>query len=380
VDDKHLEQFPPLSMPPKLLLGPGPGNAHPRVTAALGHPQVGHLDPLFVDLMHKIQELLRYVWQTDNKLTYPVSGTGSAGMEATIANLVERGDVVLVGCNGYFGERLFDMACRHGAEAKKLEKPWGEIFTLEEIKKGIEEYKPVVLALVHAETSTGALQPMEGIGELCREHGCLLVLDTVTSLAGAPLFLDTWGVDAAYSGTQKCLSCPPGLSPFTLSPRAQERLKARKTSVTSWYFDASLITQYWGPDRTYHHTAPISLNYGLYEALRVVAEEGLEESWERHRRNAERLWTGLEEMGLKLHVADPNHRVPSLTTVRVPDHVDAAKVVNYLNDRFNISISGGLGQLKGKILRIGLMGWNSTPQNVDLCLVALKDALPHCNK
>ena len=374
VNDAHRLRTAQLDMPPRLLLGPGPSNAHPRVLQAMSMPQVGHLDPRFIELMNEVQEMLRYAWQTDNALTVPVSGTGSAGMEAALANLIEPGDVVLVGVMGYFGQRMVDMAGRYGAEVHRLTKTWGEAFTLDELRAGVEKYRPDVLALVHAETSTGARQPLEGVGELCRAYDCLLLLDTVTSLGGLPLFLDDWGVDAAYSGSQKCLSCPPGLAPLTLGPRAIDRLHRRETQVANWYLDMSLVSRYWGPERTYHHTAPIAMNYGLREALRLLVEEGLEARWARHQANAELLWEGLEAMGLQCHVA-PEIRLPSLTTVRIPPGVDGKAAARQLLDEYNIEIAGGLGELAGKVWRIGLMGFNSRAENVTLLLGALAQVL-----
>ncbi len=374
VNEKHRISAGQLDMPPRLLLGPGPSNAHPRVLQAIGMRQVGHLDPTFVGLMNEVQELLRYAWQTDNQLTIPVSGTGSAAMEASLANTVEPGDTVLVGVNGYFGLRLVDMAGRYGANVRQIEKPWGQVFSLDDLKAGLEAHRPAILALVHAETSTGACQPLEGVADLCRQYDCLLLIDTVTSLGGVPLFLDEWGVDVAYSGTQKCLSCPPGLSPLTLGPRAVEKLQNRKSQVANWYLDMSLVSKYWGSARTYHHTAPINMNYALREALRLVAEEGLEARWARHQANAELFWNGLAEMGMSCHV-DAAYRLPSLTTVRVPEGVDAKAVAQRLLSEYNIEIAGGLGQLAGQVWRVGLMGFNSRPENVLLLLSALKKIL-----
>lgn len=370
INEAHRRQLGQVDMPPRLLLGPGPSNAHPRVLQALSMRQVGHLDPAFVQLMNEVQELLRYAWQTDNPLTIPVSGTGSAAMEATLANLVEPGDTVLVGVNGYFGLRLVDMAERYGAMVVAMERPWGEVFTLDEIRVGLETHRPAVLALVHAETSTGACQPLDGVAALCQEFDCLLLVDTVTSLGGLPLFIDDWGIDAAYSGSQKCLSCPPGISPLTFGPRALDKLQRRRTKVANWYLDMSLVSKYWGNERTYHHTAPINMNYGLREALRLVAEEGLEARWARHRANAQLLWDGLAELDLTCHVPEA-YRLPSLTTVRVPDGIDAKVVTGRLLQEYNIEIANGLGQLAGKVWRIGLMGYNSRPENVLLLLAAL---------
>jgi alanine-glyoxylate transaminase/serine-glyoxylate transaminase/serine-pyruvate transaminase len=374
INERHRIQAPQLDMPPRLLLGPGPSNAHPRVLGALAMRQVGHLDPTFLRLMNELQDLLRYAWQTSNPLTIPVSGTGSAAMEASLANTVEPGDVVLVGVNGYFGHRLIDMAGRYGAEVSRLDKPWGQVFSLEELRAGLERHRPAILALVHAETSTGARQPLEGVAGLCQEFDCLLLVDSVTSLGGVPLFLDEWGVDVAYSGTQKCLSCPPGLSPLTLGQRAMEKLNRRRTPVANWYLDMSLVGKYWGSARTYHHTAPINMNYALREALRLVAEEGLAARWQRHQENAELFWQGLSELGLECHV-DREFRLPSLTTVRVPDGVDAKAAAGRLLAEYNIEIAGGLGELAGQVWRVGLMGFNSRRENVMLLLGALKNVL-----
>jgi len=336
--------------------------------------QVGHLDPVFINLMNEIQALLKYAWQTENVLTIPVSGTGSAAMEASVANTVEPEDVVLIGLNGYFGSRLADMAGRYDADVRLMEKPWGEVFDLDELRSGLEHHRPAILGLVHAETSTGARQPLEGVADLCREYNCLLLVDTVTSLGGVPLFIDEWGIDVAYSGTQKCLSCPPGLSPLTLGPRAVEKLNDRKTSVKNWYLDMSLVSRYWGDARTYHHTAPINMNYAFREALRLVAEEGLEARWQRHRENATLLWDGVADLGLSCHV-DEAYRLPSLTTICVPDGVDAKAVARQLLTEYNIEIAGGLGQLAGKVWRVGLMGFNSRRENVALLLTALREIL-----
>jgi alanine-glyoxylate transaminase/serine-glyoxylate transaminase/serine-pyruvate transaminase len=374
IDESHRIETDNLNLPPRLLLGPGPSNADPRVLEALSTPQVGHLDPTFIELMNEVQELLRYAWQTDNQATIPVSGTGSAAMEASLANTVEPGDTVLVGVNGYFGLRLVDMAGRYGADVRQIAKPWGEVFDLDELRTGLEEHRPAILALVHAETSTGARQPLEEVGELCREFDCLLLVDSVTSLGGVPLFLDRWGVDVAYSGSQKCLSCPPGIAPLTLGSRALEKLERRKSRVANWYLDMSMLGKYWGTERTYHHTAPISMNYALREALRIVAEEGLESRWERHQSNAEDFWNGLADIGLECHVAR-EHRLPSLTTVLVPDGVDAKEVSTRLLDEYNIEIAGGLGELAGRVWRVGLMGYNSRPENVRSLLDALRETL-----
>lgn len=374
INEAHRLNTPQLDVPNRLLLGPGPSNTHPRILQAMSLPTIGHLDPRFIHLMNEIQELLRYAWQTDNKLTIPVSGTGSAGMEAALANTIEPGDVVLIGVNGYFGLRLADMAGRYGADVRIIQKPWGQVFSLTELQTAVAKHQPAVLALVHAETSTGARQSLEGVGELCRANDCLLLVDTVTSLGGVPLFLDEWLVDVAYSGTQKCLNCPPGLAPLTLGERAVQKLKTRRSKVANWYLDMSLISNYWGESRTYHHTAPINMNYGLREALRLVAEEGLAERWARHQVTAELFWMGLAEIGLECHVA-PEHRLPSLTTVCIPEGVDGKAMTGRLLNEFNIEIAGGLGELAGKVWRVGLMGHNSQPENVYRLLDALKRVL-----
>ncbi|AFZ30583.1 alanine-glyoxylate aminotransferase apoenzyme [Gloeocapsa sp. PCC 7428] len=376
INDKQRLQLAPLEMPNRLLLGPGPSNAHPDVLQAMNKKPVGHLDPTFLALMDEIQSLLRYVWQTENPLTIAVSGTGTAAMEATIANSVEPGDVVLIGVSGYFGNRLVDMAGRYGADVRTITKPWGQVFSLEELRTAVETHRPAILALVHAETSTGARQPLEGVGELCSEFDCLLLVDTVTSLGGVPIFLDAWGVDLAYSCSQKGLGCPPGASPFTMSARAMEKLQQRQNKVANWYLDMTLLGKYWGQERVYHHTAPINLYYALREALRLVAEEGLANCWQRHQKNVEYLWEGLEDLGLKLHV-EREFRLPTLTTVCIPEGVDGKAVARQLLNEYNIEIGGGLGELAGKVWRVGLMGINSRKESVDQLLGALRQVLPH---
>ncbi|HIK31441.1 MAG TPA: alanine--glyoxylate aminotransferase family protein [Oscillatoriales cyanobacterium M59_W2019_021] len=372
-----MKNYPPVSalqMPDRLLLGPGPSNAHPAVLQAMSTPPVGHLDPTFLALMDEIQSLLRYVWQTQNPMTIAVSGTGTAAMEATIANSVQPGDIVCVGVAGYFGNRLVDMARRYGGDVRTISKPWGDVFSLEELRQALETYCPAILALVHAETSTGARQPLEGVGELCREFGCLLLVDTVTSLGGVPIFLDEWGVDLAYSCSQKGLGCSPGASPFTMSPKAWEKLQQRPNKVPNWYLDMTLLGKYWGSERMYHHTAPINLYYGLREALRLIAEEGLENCWQRHQQNAEYLWEQLEMLGLIPHVAR-EFRLPTLTTVRIPDGVDGKAISGKLLQEYNIEIGGGLGELAGQVWRVGLMGYNSRKESVDRLISALKEVL-----
>jgi alanine-glyoxylate transaminase/serine-glyoxylate transaminase/serine-pyruvate transaminase len=367
-------QFPQLTVPPRLLLGPGPSLVDPRVLQAMATPLLGHLDPCFIDLMDRTQALLRYAFQTANPITIPVSGTGSAAMEAAVANMVEPGDAVLVCANGYFGLRQAEMARRYGGLVETITRPWGEVFTPDEVKAALQKRPAKVVAIVHAETSTGAEQPLGEIIKVVHEASAVIIVDAVTSLGGVPLQVDELDIDVCYSGSQKCLSCPPGISPITFGPRAASALEKRKTPVANWYLDMSMVQKYWGKERTYHHTAPISMVYALYEALRIVAEEGLEDRWARHRRNAELLWAGIEKLGLSLHVPLA-HRLPSLTTVRIPEGVDDLKVRQRLLNEYNIEISGGLGELKGKVWRIGLMGFSSRKENVTLLLSALENIL-----
>ena len=369
------KKHPDLNPSPRILLGPGPSMVSPRVLRAMATPLLGHLDPQFLELMSNVQDMLRYVFQTQNELTIPISGTGSAGMEAALCNFIEPGDRVLVAVNGYFGERMVDMAGRYGAVVDRLERPWGQVFDPAEIAAALRGRSYKLVALVHAETSTGARQP--GIAEIAaaaHANGALLVLDTVTSLGGLPVEVDAWDVDVAYSGTQKCLSAPPGLAPITVSPRAREALRARRTPVANWYLDLSMVEKYWGKERTYHHTAPITMNYALYEALRLVTEEGLEARFARHRLNAELLWKGLEALDLPLLVA-AKHRLPSLSTPQISPAVDDMTVRRRLLEEYNIEIAGGFGPLKGKVWRIGLMGFSSRRENVAVLLAALEQIL-----
>ena len=351
-------------LPQRLLMGPGPSNVNARVLQAMALPTIGHLDPAFTVLMDETMELLRGVFGTRNMLTFPVSGTGSAGMEACFVNVLQPGDRVLVGVNGVFGERMCDVARRGGALVTRIEAPWGSALDPEAVRRAAKEVRPRVMAFVHAETSTGVLQPVEGIAAAAREVEALLLMDCVTSLGGgAAVQVDEWGVDLAYSGTQKCLSCPPGLAPVTFGERALAALDARTTPVQSWYLDLSMIRRYWTGERFYHHTAPVNMLYGLRECLRLIAEEGLERRVERHRRHAEALWAGLEAMGMRLFV--PREvRLPSLTTVWIPEGAEDVAVRQALLQEANLEIGGGLGVVKGKIWRIGLMGETSTPANV----------------
>ena len=364
-----------LDISTRILLGPGPSTAAPRVLRAMAAPLLGHLDPEFLKIMEEEQQLLRYVFQTENELTLALPGTGSSGMEAALCNFIEPGDHVLVAVMGYFGERMCEMATRCGAQVDRLEKPWGQVFDPAEIAKALQGKNYKLFALVHAETSTGALQ--QGIPEIAaaaHSSGALLVMDAVTSLGGLPVEIDAWGVDVAYSGTQKGLSCPPGLSPITVSPRAREALYKRRTPVANWYLDLTLLEKYWGPPHAYHHTAPVSLHYALREGLRMVVEEGLEQRFARHQANAKLLWEGLEALDLP-PLVPVEHRLPTLTTPQLPPSVDDAGVRSRLLNEYNVEIAGGFGPLKGKVWRIGLMGYSSRRENVTLLLAALKEIL-----
>lgn len=367
-----------MSMPRRILLGPGPSEVGPRVLRAMSTPLVGHLDPTFVALMEEVKDLLRQTFHTANRLTFPLSATGSAGMEAVLVNLLEPGDHAVICVNGVFGGRMVEIARRAGAEVTVAEVPWGEVIDAALLRKMLEslpaDASPRLVACVHAETSTGARQPLEELSRLARERGALFVVDAVTSLGGTELEVDAWGIDACYSGTQKCLSCPPGLSPVTFSERALERVLARKHKVQSWYLDVSLLAQYWGADRVYHHTAPITMVYALHEALRIVHEEGLPARFARHRQNHRALVAGVEALGLEMAVA-AEHRLPMLNSVLVPSGIDEAGVRARLLERHGIEIGAGLGPWKGRVWRIGLMGDSSCPANVLLVIAALAEAL-----
>jgi alanine-glyoxylate transaminase / serine-glyoxylate transaminase / serine-pyruvate transaminase len=363
-----------LNTPLRLLMGPGPSDVHHRVLRAMATPLVGHLDPSFLKIMDEIRGMLQAVLRTKNPLTFAVSGTGSAGMEACLANLIEPGDAVAIGVNGVFGTRMTDVAARLGATVHRIDAPWGRIIEPGAVAQTLKQHKVKLVAVVHAETSTGVRQPLEEIGRLAREHGALFLVDAVTSLGGIDLHVDDWGIDALYSGTQKCLSCPPGLAPVTFGPRAEEAMSRRKTKCASWYLDVSMLRNYWGEDRAYHHTAPITMLYALRESLRLVLEEGLEPRFERHRRHHELLKSGLEAMGFEFVVA-PEHRLPQLNAVKFPAGVDDAGVRRRLLEDYSIEIGAGLGEFKGKVWRIGLMGASSTPNHVNSLLAALKEIL-----
>ena len=370
-----MASFPELQPSARVLLGPGPSNVHPRVMKAMLSPVVGHLDPDFLRVMEDIKKLLRIVFQTGNEITFPVSGTGSAGMETVLANLIEDGDDVVVAVNGAFGERIADAAGRLGAKVHRVEAEWGRIVEPVRVEAALKSVRqPKLLAVVHAETSTGVYQPVEELGALAHRYGALMVMDAVTSLGCVSVEIDRWQVDACYSCTQKGIGAPPGLAPVTFSERAMQAVRTRKQKCRSWYFDVALIERYWGPDRLYHHTAPISMNYAIYEALRIVVEEGLEARFKRHAANAAALQAGLEAMGLEL-AAQPGYRLPQLTAVRVPEGIDDARVRADLLRIFNLEIGAGLGVFRGKVWRIGLMGESSRRENVMLVLNALETVL-----
>jgi alanine-glyoxylate transaminase/serine-glyoxylate transaminase/serine-pyruvate transaminase len=362
----------PKANPPKrTLLGPGPSPVNPRVLEALSLPVVGHLDPKFLEIMDQSMAMLREVFQTNNRLALPMSGTGSAGMETCFANLLEPGDAALIGVNGVFGTRMVDVAQRCGAQADTVEAEWGTALDPQAFKNALAKKTYKLVALVHAETSTGVLQPLDDIAKVVKDAGALLLVDAVTSLGGAPVRVDELGIDACYSGTQKCLSCPPGLSPVTFSDRAVQVMRSRKTKVQSWYLDLSMIEKYWGSERVYHHTAPVSMNYGLHEALRIVLEEGLDAGWQRHKRVHDAFVREMRKLELEPAVAEPI-RAPMINAVKIPEGVDDAKVRQRLYDDFNIEIGAGLGPLKGKIWRVGLMGHGAREENIELLAKALK--------
>jgi alanine-glyoxylate transaminase/serine-glyoxylate transaminase/serine-pyruvate transaminase len=372
MDVKNLSD---LDLPPRILLGPGPSMVPSRVLQAMATPPVGYMDPSYLKVMDEVKTLLRYTFQTQNKFTLPLSGTGSSGMEASLCNFIEPGDNVLIGVKGYFGERLADIALRYGALVDTIKKPWGEIFNPGEIKSALSKKRYKLVAIVHGETSTGVVQTgIEEIAAAAHHNGALLILDTVASLGGIPVDVDGWDVDICYSGSQKCLSAPPGLAPITVSPRAWEVLNNRRTAVANWYLDFKGIWRYWGDSPAYHHTGPANMIFALREALRLVAEEGLDIQLQRHRKNAELLWQGLEQLGVPPRVP-LSYRMASLTTSTLPQGLDEVNVRKHLLNEFNIEVAGGFGPLAGKIWRIGLMGFSSRKENVTLLLAALKQLL-----
>ncbi len=358
----------------RTLMGPGPSDVPARVLEALARPTLGHLDPQFIDMMDELKQLISYAFDTKNRLTLPVSAPGSAGMEACFANLLQPGDTALVCVNGVFGTRMIENVQRCGAKAIRVDDDWGRAVDPDKVRDALAAHPEVsVLAFVHAETSTGALSDAETLCRIAREHDCLVIVDAVTSLAGVPLHVDDWGIDAIYSGTQKCLSCTPGLSPVSFSERAAERIRNRQTPVQSWFLDMNLVMGYWGEGakRAYHHTAPVNALYGLHEALVALQEEGLEQSWARHRAMHEALAAGLAAMGIE-YVVPAAERLPQLNSVWIPEGLDDAEVRSELLNRFGLEIGAGLGDFAGKVWRIGLMGYAARAENVRLCLTALE--------
>ena len=367
------EQFQQIAPSQRVLMGPGPSDVSARVLGALAAPTIGHLDPEYLQIMDETRQLMRRVFQTDNDMTLAMSGTGSAGMEACVCNLVEPGDEMLVCINGVFGGRMKDVAERYGAKVHVLESDWGTIFDPDQIKSALAQNPAIkMVGIVHAETSTGAHQPLQEISDIVHEADALLLVDAVTSLGGMDLKIDDWNIDACYSGTQKCLSCPPGLAPVTFSEAAMDKVSARSSKVTSWYLDLTMLQNYWGSDRVYHHTAPINMTYALREALCIILEEGLEARIARHRENHLALRAGLEAIGLNYI---PESTLTTLNAVHVPDGVDDAQVRKQLLNEFGIEIGAGLGPFKGKAWRIGLMGHSSSHRNVMLILSALESCL-----
>ena len=364
----------PAEAPLRKLMGPGPLDIHPRVYRALTSPVIGHMDPAYLKTLEQIGERLRTVFQTQNEVTHAAPGTGTSGMEACVANLMEPGDPVLVCVHGYFGDRIRQMAERQEADVTVIAGEWGQPTDPEKVAKALKAKAYKVITLVHAETSTGVLQPMAEIIRLAKEHDVMILLDAVTSLGGVELKADEWGLDAVYSCSQKCIGAPSGLAPVTFSERAIKAAKSRKHPIRSWYLDITLLDQYWGSSKVYHHTSSSTLNYALLEALRLIEEEGLQNRFERHLRNHRALVAGVEAMGLKMLVK-PEHRLPTLNTIRVPDGVDEAKVRGYLLQTFNLEIGAGLGALKGQVWRVGLMGYSSSAENVLFFLSAMSRAL-----
>ena len=363
--------------PLRTLMGPGPSDVPPRILEALSRPTIGHLDPRFVDLMDEVKTLLQHVMQTENALTMPISAPGSAGMEACFVNLVEPGDKVIVCQNGVFGGRMKENVERCGAHAIMVHDAWGSAVDPQKLEDAlIANPDASVVAFVHAETSTGAQSDAKTLVELAHKHHCLTIVDAVTSLAGTPLKVDEWEIDALYSGTQKCLSCVPGIAPDSFSDRARHKISNRRHKVQSWFLDMNLIMGYWGQGtrRAYHHTAPVNAMYALHEALLMVHEEGLENAWERHRRNHQALKAGLEAMGIQF-IVDEAHRLPQLNAIAIPEGVDDAAVRLRLLEEHHLEIGAGLGDLAGKVWRIGLMGYSSRIENITLCLAALDGVL-----
>jgi len=365
----------------RTLMGPGPSDVNPRILSAMGQPTIGHLDPEFIRLMDEIKSMLQYAFQTTNELTIPISAPGSAGMEACFVNLVEPGDKVVIARNGVFGMRMVENVTRAGGIAIVVEDDWGRAINPQKLEDALNEHKDAkIVAFVHAETSTGVCSDAKTLCEIATKHGCLTIVDCVTSLGGNEVDVDGWGADAVYSGTQKCLSCAPGLSPISFSDKAVEAIKARKTPVNSWFLDLNLVMGYWGEGQTrsYHHTAPVNALYGLHEALVILQEEGLQNSWDRHQKNHDAFKAGIEALGLSFIVPE-EERLAQLNAVTIPEGVDEATIRRELLNQFNLEIGAGLGALAGKVWRVGLMGYASNPKNVMLCVTALEAVLSQYN-
>ncbi|KAL3150996.1 hypothetical protein ABBQ38_012869 [Trebouxia sp. C0009 RCD-2024] len=377
ISDKDRATPSPLKIPTRLLMGPGPTNSHPRVLTAQALPLLGHLHPPFLAIMDEIQQGLRYLFQTTSPYVLLVSGTGHAGMEATIANCIEPGETIVVANAGIWGQRVCDLSERYGGKVVNLEAAPAAAVKLDDIKAALEQHKPAALFLCQGESSTGVHQSLAGLGELCHKHNTLLLVDTVCSLGGVPFFADDWGVDCMYSGSQKCLSAPPGAAPFFMSDRAMKKLKGRKTKVATYNLDMNLVGDYWGwyGKRWYHHTGPVSTWYGMREALAIVAEQGLDAMWKRHMEMGKYLWAGLSEIGLEPYVQDPADRLITVNTIRVPKDIDAVNLIKFAMDKFSLEISAGLGPSAGQVWRVGLMGYNATAANIELVLTAFRQGL-----
>lgn len=374
----------PLTVPYRHMFGPGPSNVPSRILEAGANPVIGHMHPEIFEIMNDIKSGIQYMFQTQNKMTLAVSGTGHSAMECAIFNAVEPGDSVLVAVNGIWGERAAEMAERIGARVNTIVAPPGGCFTIEEMEKALSKHRPVLLFVAHGESSTGVLHPLDGIGQLCHKYNCLFLVDSVASIGGAPVYMDQQEIDILYTGSQKVLNAPPGTAPISFSERACQKIFSRRTKPVSFYLDLSWLANYWGcdgkPSRVYHHTGPVTAFYSLRESLSVLVEEGLENSWERHLKVAEYFHAGLESMGLKLFVKEKRLRLPTVSTIVAPYGYDWKEITSYIMKTHNLEISGGLGPSVGLVLRVGLMGCNSSRENVDMVLAALKDALKHCHK
>ncbi|WP_230409187.1 pyridoxal-phosphate-dependent aminotransferase family protein [Zooshikella harenae] len=363
--------------PQRTLMGPGPSDIHPRVLQALSRPTIGHLDPCFIGMMDEVKQLLKYAFVTENEVTLAVSAPGSAGMEACFVNLIEPGEKVIVCINGVFGQRMAENVIRCGGRLVKVEDEWCQPVSIEKLQVALEQHPDTTaVACVHAETSTGVRSDVEAICQTAKQYGCLTIVDTVTALGGIPVYVDRWGIDAVYSGSQKCLSCVPGLSPVSFSPSAVDKIKSRKTKVQSWFLDQTLVMEYWGSKtaRTYHHTAPVNSLYALHESLLMLKKEGLEQAWQRHAMMHNHLYQGLTELGIKFLV-DEHYRLPQLNLIAIPEGIDDAAFRSHLLRHYNLEIGAAIGGLAAKAWRIGLMGYAAKAENIALCLKAFEETL-----